>query len=162
MYTWGGLAPPGEGELAVIGPNQHIYFDAATTPVLKGIIIQGGSLIFDDSQDVSLNVEYLLILDGGKLEVGTEDMPFTHDATITMYGSPRSTELPIYGAKVIGVREGSLDMHGMPVGVTWTQLGSTANAGTNTITLKEAVDWAVGSKDLNVLSRGIYLEILLH
>lgn len=36
-FTWGGMSPPGEGELAVIGPNQHIYFDAASTPILKGI-----------------------------------------------------------------------------------------------------------------------------
>jgi hypothetical protein len=58
------MDPPGEGELAVVGPGQIIYFDAATTPQLKGIIIEGGSLIFDDNQDVSLNVEYLIIVNG--------------------------------------------------------------------------------------------------
>jgi hypothetical protein len=35
-FTWGGLEPPGEGEVAVISTGQHIYFDAATTPLLKG------------------------------------------------------------------------------------------------------------------------------
>jgi len=35
-FTWGGLEPPGEGEVAVISSGQHIYFDAATTPLLKG------------------------------------------------------------------------------------------------------------------------------
>lgn len=43
VYTWGGLAPPGEGEIAVISHGQHVYFDVATTPVLKGLIINGES-----------------------------------------------------------------------------------------------------------------------
>ena len=57
-----------------------------------------------------------------------------------MYGSVRSIELPIYGAKVIAVRNGTLDMHGQPVGVTWTHLGQTATAGSYHITLKEPVN----------------------
>lgn len=144
-FTWGGLNPPGKGELAVIGPNQHIYFDAANTPVLKGVIIQGGSLIFDDNQDVSLNAEYIIILDGGKFQVGTEEKPFVNKATITMFGSIRSTELPIYGAKVIGVRNGTLDLHGKPIGVTWTTLNATAQQGSDKLVLKEEVDWPIGS-----------------
>ncbi len=145
-FTWGGLEPPGEGELAVIGPGQRIYFDAASTPVLKGVVIQGGALIFDDTQDVSLNLEYLLIVDNGTLQIGTEQAPFSHRAVLTLFGHARSTELPIYGAKVLGLRSGRLDMHGQPVGVTWTHLGATAQAGESTITLKEAVEWPVGSE----------------
>ena len=123
------MSPPGEGELAIITKGQTIYFDATSTPKLKGIIIQEGALIFDDNQDVSLNVEYLLILDGGKLEIGTENAPFQHNAVITMFGHVKSIELPIYGSKVIGLREGTLDMHGKPVGVTWTHLDITAVKG---------------------------------
>ena len=110
-FTWGGMSPPGLGEIAVIGPNQHIYYDLATSPILKGIIIQGGSLIFDDNQDVNLNVEYVLIVSGGKLQVGTADRPFQHQANITMYGHLRSIELPIFGAKVIGVRNGKIAIY---------------------------------------------------
>jgi len=73
---------------------------------LKGIIIQSGSLIFDDNQDVSLNVEYIIIVDGGLLQIGTKENPFQHKAVITMFGSLRSIELPIFGSKVIGVRNG--------------------------------------------------------
>ena len=69
-WTWGGLAPPGQGEIAVIQTGQNIYFDAASTPILKAIIIQGGSLIFDDNQDVSLDAEYIVITDGGLLQIG--------------------------------------------------------------------------------------------
>ena len=100
-----GLEPPVEGEIAVIGPSQQIYFDSKTQ-VLKGIIIQGGSLIFDDNQDVSLSVEYIIISDGGKFQVGTKQNPFLHKAIITMHGSVRSIELPIFGSKVLGLKNG--------------------------------------------------------
>lgn len=73
---------------------------------MKGVIIQGGALIFDDNQDVSLNTEYIIITDRGKLQVGTRDKPFQHRAEITMFGSPRSVELPIFGSKVLGLRNG--------------------------------------------------------
>jgi hypothetical protein len=105
IWTWGGLPPPGEGEIAVIGPNQYIYLDTST-PVLKGLIIQSGSLIFDDNQDIELNVEYIIITDGGKFQVGSKEQPFQHKAKITMYGSVRSLELPIFGAKVLALRNG--------------------------------------------------------
>ena len=31
-----------------------------------------------------------------------------------MYGSVRSVELPIFGSKVLGVRNGTIDIHGAP------------------------------------------------
>ncbi len=146
QWTWGGLPPPGEGELAVISFGQTIYFDAVSTPKLKGIIIQGGSLIFDDNQDVSLNVEYIIIADKGTLQIGTKAQPFQHKAIITMFGSIRSVELPIFGSKVIAVRNGTIDLHGAPVGVTWTYLNTTAAAGTSTIKLNEPVIWPINSQ----------------
>ena len=99
------MEPPGEGEIAVITRGQYIYLDT-TTPILKGILIIGGSLIFDDNQDVNLNAEYIIITEGGKFQVGTKEKPFMHNAVITMHGTVRSLELPIFGAKVIGLRNG--------------------------------------------------------
>lgn len=68
--------------------------------------IKGGSLIFDDNQDVNLNAEYIIITDGGSFQVGTREKPFLHKAIITMYGSVRSIELPIFGSKVLGLKNG--------------------------------------------------------
>jgi hypothetical protein len=45
--------------------------------------------------------------------------------------------------KIISKR--TIDMHGAPVGVTWTYLGVTAQAGSNSITLQEPVVWPIGS-----------------
>ena len=130
----------------VIQSGKVIYFDAVTTPVLAGVIIQGGSLIFDDNQDVNLNARYIVITEGGLLQIGTELQPFQHNAKITMYGSLRSIELPIYGAKVIALRNGTIDLHGKPVGITWTYLNRTASINDTTIQLNDPVDWPVGSQ----------------
>ena len=95
---------------------------------------------------MALNVEYVIILSGGKFQVGTESNPFTHKAVITMHGHVRSVELPTYGAKVIALRNGTLDMHGIHVGVTWTKLGASVVAGATEIVLQEPVVWPVGSE----------------
>ncbi|CAF4927147.1 unnamed protein product, partial [Rotaria socialis] len=54
--------------------------------------------------------------------------------------------LPIFGAKVLAVRDGILDMHGREVIRTWGRLASTATAGSTQITLLQNVDWSVGSE----------------
>ena len=84
-------------------------------------------------------------------------MPFTHKATITMYGTLRSIELPIFGAKVLALRNGTLDLHGTPVGVTWTYLSATAASQSNRIELKDAVQWPVGSQ-IVIATTGDYLS----
>ncbi|CAJ0921028.1 unnamed protein product, partial [Ranitomeya imitator] len=108
-YTWGGESPPDEGSLAVITTGQTILLDTST-PVLKMLLIQGGTLVFDEA-DIELQSENILITDGGSLQIGTEDAPFQHKAIITLHGHLRSLELPLYGAKTLAVRQGTLDLH---------------------------------------------------
>nr|XP_034372677.1 fibrocystin-L [Arvicanthis niloticus] len=140
--SWGGKLPPEEGSLAVITKGQIILLDQST-PVLKMLLIQGGTLIFDEA-DIELQAENILITDGGVLQIGTEASPFQHQAIITLHGHLRSPELPVYGAKTLGVREGTLDLHGLPIPVVWTHLAHTANAGEWTLTVLEAVTWKAG------------------
>jgi len=93
-WTWGGDSPPEEGTIVSIDSGKTVYFDT-TTPILKAVIVDNASLIFDDNQDVALNAEYILVVNGGRLQVGTASNPFQHNAIITMYGHLRSIELPI-------------------------------------------------------------------
>lgn len=93
-WTWGGSPPPEEGTIVSIDSGKTVYFDT-TTPILKALVIDNATLIFDDNQDVFLNAEYILVVNGGRLQVGTESSPFQHKAVITMYGHLRSVELPI-------------------------------------------------------------------
>jgi hypothetical protein len=94
QWTWGGESPPGEGTIVSIDSGKTVYFDT-TTPILKALVIDNASLIFDDNQDVALNAEYIIVVNGGLLQVGTETIPFQHQAIITMHGQLRSIELPI-------------------------------------------------------------------
>lgn len=65
-----------------------------------------------DEVDLTLRAENILITNGGRLTVGTEDTPFQHEATIELHGQLRAIELPIYGAKCLAIREGELNLHG--------------------------------------------------
>ncbi|XP_043922184.1 fibrocystin-L [Protopterus annectens] len=144
IYTWGGLPPPDEGSFAVITEGQTILLDQST-PVLKMLLIQGGKLVFDEA-DIELQAENILIANGGILQIGTEAAPFQHKAIITLHGHLRSVELPIYGAKTLAVREGVLDLHGMPVPVVWTRLAVTALKGSSTLVLMQSVTWKAGDE----------------
>ncbi|XP_036732330.2 LOW QUALITY PROTEIN: fibrocystin-L [Manis pentadactyla] len=143
-FSWGGDSPPEEGSLVVITKGQIILLDQ-NTPILKMLLIQGGTLIFDEA-DIELQAENILITDGGILQIGTEASPFQHKAVITLHGHLRSPELPVYGAKTLAVRHGILDLHGLPIPVVWTHLAHTAKAGERTLILQEAVTWKPGDK----------------
>ncbi|XP_066121905.1 fibrocystin-L [Saccopteryx bilineata] len=143
-FSWGGNSPPEEGSLVVITKGQTILLDQST-PILKMLLIQGGTLIFDEA-NIELQAENILITEGGVLQIGTEASPFQHQAVITLHGHLRSPELPLYGAKTLAVREGVLDLHGLPVPVVWTRLAHTAQVGERTLLLQEAVTWKPGEK----------------
>ena len=132
-YTWGGLEPPMEGDSVHIQTGQIVFLDI-NTPVLNLILIEG-SLIFEDKQDLHLQAKYLFI-NNGRLQIGTEKSPFNHKAIITLHGNVRDPEIPIYGAKVLGVRQGELDLHGRSRNVTWTRLAETAIKNTTMLILQ--------------------------
>ncbi|XP_042639560.1 fibrocystin-L [Orycteropus afer afer] len=125
---------------------------AKRVTVLSYFEARSGTLIFDEA-DIELQAENILITDGGILQIGTETSPFQHKAVITLHGHLRSPELPIYGAKTLAVREGVLDLHGLPVPVVWTRLAQTAKAGERILALQEAVTWKAGD-DIVIASTG--------
>ncbi|KAL3886654.1 hypothetical protein ACJMK2_026634, partial [Sinanodonta woodiana] len=145
LYSWGGGPLPAAGEMVVIPKGQTILLDI-DTPVLSMLLIQGGQLIFDNETDVELKSKIILITDGGHLQVGTETERHPRKAIITLYGHCRDRELPIYGTKVLAVREGVLDLHGKYIPITWTRLQSTAEAGETAIMLTQSVEWNVGDE----------------
>jgi hypothetical protein len=109
--TWGGYNPPRRDESVVVTMNEFIVLDVSP-PELNLIILQG-TLKFYDALDIHLQAHYILI-HKGRLMVGTQDTPFLHQAIITMLGTRADLEIPVYGAKCIGVRNGVLDLHGKP------------------------------------------------
>ena len=113
MFTWGCnntnevcANKPVENDIAVIPAGMTVLLDEST-PVLSVLLLQGGSLLWDRKDGISLRAQYILITHGGHFELGTEDEPFCGDdlgnqlhADIELFGHQRSIRLPIYGAKV--------------------------------------------------------------
>ena len=93
-WTWGGRDPPEAGSLVTINKNATVFLDVST-PILKVLLIDGATLIFDDQQALNLSAEYIILVNGGCLQVGSESQPFQGQARIQLYGSRRSIELPI-------------------------------------------------------------------
>ena len=150
-YTWGctdETCKPTEGDIIVIPQGQVILLDEST-PILAVLIVDGGTFIWDDADGIELHMHYGVVNNGGHFEIGTEEAPFcSGNALIKMYGHQRSVNLPIYGAKVLAVRFGSIDIHGCPKTTTWTEMDITAEAGETSITLTHPVkdDWFVGNE----------------
>jgi hypothetical protein len=146
--TWGGEFAPLEGESIYIPKGLNLLVDIDSTPQLNAIIVEGTLIIapdVDPTHHRTLDAHYIFV-NGGRMEVGTEAFPYTSKITITMHGDITSPYLPTYGNKVLGVRHGTLDMHGPERSPTWTLMETTAEPGATQITLRTAVDWMVGEQ----------------
>jgi hypothetical protein len=134
--------------MVYIPPGLNLLFDLDKSPVLRAVLVEG-SLIFapDANPDHERFFDsYYIFIRNGTMEVGTEKFPYTSKMTITMHGTVMDPYLPVYGNKVIGVRFGTLDMHGVKREPTWTVMETTANKGSNKITLSRGVDWVKGDQ----------------
>jgi hypothetical protein len=86
-----------------------------------------GTLIISDRANATLDAHYIMIK-GGTLQIGTESAPYTGNLVITLHGEKDDERMPMYGNKVLAIREGTLDMHGAPRIHTWVNLTETAAA----------------------------------
>jgi len=147
--AWEGLGYtlPVEGDEVFIPPGAWFVMDIDPPP-LRQLYVYGG-LEIEDEADHILDVEIMLI-QGGKFQVGTQDEPFQHKFDLVLTGDHFTEDQPLpdgpnLGAKALGVF-GFADMHGQDIGVAWTKLATTAAAGDTTLELSEAVTWAEGSE----------------
>ena len=146
--TWGGEFQPMEGETVYIPKGLNLLVDVDRTPKLKAVLVEG-SLLFmphtDPAHQRSFDAMYVFVR-GGYMEVGTKQFPYTSKLTLTMHGTAEDPYIPIYGNKVIGLRDGILEMHGVERVPAWTSMEKTSMPGDTTITLNTAVDWKVGEQ----------------
>ena len=155
IETWGGNSDTGtrgsdypvEGDSLWIPKGTKLFVDVPNPPKLKEVVVEG-ELIFDPSdtdcpdEGRTFDAHYLFTR-GGKIQAGTEAENMKCCLTITLHGQPDDAEVPIYGNKVLGVRYGTLDLHGPAKGPTWVDLENTALAGANIITVKGPIQWSV-------------------
>jgi len=157
-YTWGctdDSCKPQAGEIIVVPAGQVLLLDE-TTPLLAVLIVDGGTLIWDRSDGIELHMQYGVVNNGGHFEIGNEDEPFCEgNALIKLYGHQRSINLPIYGAKVLAIRFGTISIFGCPKTTTWTELAETVEEGDTQITLTHPIgdDWFVGN-DIVIAATG--------
>ena len=60
----------------------------------------------------TFDANYILVLEGGHLQIGTYDKPFESNLTITIHGKKYVNPLPGLGNKFIGSINGIIDIHG--------------------------------------------------
>lgn len=146
--TWGG-AVPAAGSNVTIPAGKTVYLDSNID--LNSLTING-TLICKD-KDLSIRAGYIMI-HGGRLQCGTATQPFTRKLTFTLKARPADENIMGMGTQFIGIMGGgTLDLHGIPQ-AAWVRLAQSAAAGSNTITLDQAVNWKVG--DQIVVTSGDY------
>jgi len=146
--TWGGELAPMDDETVLIPKGFNLLVDIDTSPKLKAVFVQG-SIIFQPEKDPNHHRTFdahYIFLDGGNMEMGTADFPYTSKLTVTMHSKIDDPYIPIYGNKCIGLRFGVLDMHGVAKTPTWTTMEATVERGATSIQLTEKVNWVVGDQ----------------
>lgn len=143
--TWGGSVP-GPGAAVVVPQGRRIILDVSPPPL--GSITVNGTLAFAD-KDIDLTVGWIMV--HGMLEIGTETLPYPHDATITLTG-PLDENVMGMGARFIGAMDGGrIDIHGSRrADVDWAVLAQHARPGDTSMTLalvepnKTSLGWRPG------------------
>ncbi len=138
--TWPGGQLPAAGQTVTLPAGKRVVLDVSP-PDLAGLTIPAGSALEFAEKDLTLRAEWIML--HGELRVGSEASPFTHRAEIVLTDQTPGEDVMGMGDRVIGMMGGALELHGQPR-LAWTRLGATALAGSRTLTLDRAPDWAAG------------------
>ncbi|XP_053565532.1 fibrocystin [Bombina bombina] len=141
--SWLSGHPPVDGDNVTVERRQTLVLDTNTS-VLNLLHVKGGKLLFLAPGPVQLHAHYILVSEGGELQVGTLAQPFTGKAQISLYGSPFSSPFYPYGVKFLAVRNATISMHGWVPQVTSTHLALNAHAHDIILAVMEPVDWRAG------------------
>lgn len=142
--TWGVDMPPIDNDLVYVPTGTTLLVDQ-NTPVLEGIAVEGGTLVFSDDLDLTVQAGFIT-MNGGRFIAGTEKHPHTSKLTFIMYGGYYGKQQPMFGNKGIGCLNCKFSMYGVPRPVTWTKLTATINPGATSFTVADNIDWKVGEE----------------
>lgn len=67
--TWPQNLSPIDGDLVQVSAGMNLFIDQ-DTPLLEGIVVNNGTLMFSNETDVKVRTKYIVI-NGGKLIAGT-------------------------------------------------------------------------------------------
>ena len=142
--TWGVDMPPVDNDLIYVPKGTTLYVDQ-DTPILEGIDVEGGTLVFADEGSLTVQAGFIT-MNGGRFIAGTEQHPHTNPLTFIMYGGYYGKQQPMFGNKGIGCKDCKFSMHGAPRTKTWSSLSATVSPNSTQLTVVDSVDWQVGEE----------------
>ena len=140
--AWPDGEVPGEGDAVTIARGTEVVLDVSP-PALRSITVNG-ALRFADDRDLSLETEWIY-LRGGTLQIGSEQAPYSHEASITLTDEVPGEDINTMGDRGIVSMAGTISLHG-DRSHTWTQLAATAEAGASQIQVLDASGWRQGDE----------------
>lgn len=90
--TWGVDTPPVDNDLVYVPKGMTLYVDE-DTPILEGIAVEGGRLVFSDEKDLKVQAGHIT-MNGGHFIAGTADHPHTHNLEFVLYGGYYGKQMP--------------------------------------------------------------------
>lgn len=156
---WSDLfAGVGQEEHVTIGPGQRVILDQDAD--VGSVVIDGGTLIVSDLQDIDLSTDWLLVMDGGEFRAGRAVEGYTHDFTLELTGdnpnqiidlspwsdNPNLQQITSQDSFLMAMGQDSvINIHGADAALeSWSQLRETAEAGDDWLRLSETTGWQVG------------------
>ncbi len=150
---WPGGQLPGDSDDVIIPAG--FVIDLTGNIEVKSITINGTLSAVKDAP-IDLKVEWIMVRGNNALfEIGTAAEPFdvTQGCIITLIGIDDGDQIMSMGDKLIGAMNGGkIEFHGQPK-VSWGNLGTNVNSGSNHITMAMPVDWTVDDEIVIVSSR---------
>jgi len=148
---WTGGQLPGASDDVII-PGGFLI-DLTGNVQAKSITLNG-TLRAIPGASIQLETEWIMVMgNGALLEIGTAAIPFNAACTITLIGQDDGDDIMGMGDKfIVAMNGGAIEFHGQQK-VSWTNLGTNVNSGSNQITMAAPVDWTVGDEIVIVSSR---------
>ncbi len=148
VSTWYPARLPGPGDIVSIA--HAVVFDTTAGDVEVVGVEAGGVLRFATGQSTRLEVATLIVLPGGRLEVGTPLDPVAPSVTAEIVIKDRALNLAAdpdqFGTGLL-VIDAAVVMHGAPRTPTFVRTAVEPRAGHTAVTLAEpAIGWAVGDR----------------
>lgn len=138
--TWADGVVPIAGAAVTVPAGKTVLLDVSP-PALTSLTV-AGTLRF---QPTDLNLTSGWIAVTGRLEVGSDSVPFTNRVIITLNG-PNTDDVMGMGYRVFGaINGGVIELHGQKR-VGWTRLAATASVGAAQLQLEREVDWRPGDQ----------------
>ena len=146
--TWSTSAVPGADDRVAVAAGHDVTYDVVSDAPLACVEVQG-RLAFSASGNTCLKVGTVIVLEGGRLEIGSPAAPVAAGVTAELIITDRPID-PAVDPDQVGnglVALGAVIMHGAVKTPTFLRLGRAPRAGDTTIELAGPVaGWEAGDR----------------